>query len=173
MVNDSVRCVNGRSPMEEAADGDLVVATAVGRGRWPGAGRCGWGGDADRCRGRRRGDVPPVAPGRFQSSLIARWRRSVESEDGQWPLVGAEGCRAESRCDVGVASGAELVDGEAAQGGHVLRAVSGAASSRKAVSRTKWSLFSITRCALKIFAIPTGSSLNPVVVRVDGRPGWS
>ncbi|MBT2458886.1 DUF6879 family protein, partial [Streptomyces sp. ISL-86] len=52
--------------------------------------------------------------GGLQSSLIVRRRRSVEAEEGQWPLVGAEGCGAESGGDVGVAGVAELVDGEAA-----------------------------------------------------------
>ncbi|ALC25703.1 hypothetical protein ABE83_00295 [Streptomyces sp. CFMR 7] len=36
------------------------------------------------------------------------------------------------------------------------------ASSRKAVSRTKWSLFSITQCALKIVAIRPGDACRLV-----------
>jgi hypothetical protein len=64
--------------------------------------------------------------GRLQSRLIMDRCRSVEADEVEGAFVGAEGCCAESCGDVGVAGGAESVDGEAAESGHVLRAVSGA-----------------------------------------------
>lgn len=65
-------------------------------------------------------------PGRLQSLMVLDRCWSAEPEEGQWPLEGAEGHLAESGGDVDVAGGAELVDGEAAEGGHVFRPVSGA-----------------------------------------------
>lgn len=111
----------------------------------------------------------------MQCLLILDRCRSVEAEEGQRSFVGAEGCHRESGGDVGGSAARRWLMAK-------LRRVAMfsdpcpvrilEASSRKAASRTKWSLFSITRCALKIISRRSGDAwrlVRPVITYTVSR----
>jgi len=62
----------------------------------------------------------------LQSLLILRERWSGKAEQVQWSTEAVVGHFAKSGRDVRVAGGSQCADREAAEGGHVVRAVSGA-----------------------------------------------
>jgi hypothetical protein len=86
---------------------------------------------------------------------------SGKAEELQRSTETVVGHLAESGRDVRVAGSSQGVDNEATEGGHIVRAVSGADLGGvlgELLPRTKWRRFSMTHRERTIFAMPSGET---------------